>query len=60
MATARKTTARKPTAKKCPDCDGEGETTETVQVGSRKRRDTADRQAALCLACFGSGEASPT
>ncbi|MFI8501017.1 hypothetical protein ACIGFK_21360 [Streptomyces sp. NPDC085524] len=61
MATARKSTARKPTAKKCPDCDGKGETTETVRVGSRRTpRDTADRQAAFCLACFGTGEAPTT
>lgn len=58
MATARKTTARKP--KKCADCDGKGETAETVRVGSRKIRETADRQAALCLACFGTGEAPTT
>ncbi|MGW0467032.1 hypothetical protein ACWDX6_17400 [Streptomyces sp. NPDC003027] len=55
MAT-RKTTSRKPRAKKCPDCKGTGEITETVRVGSaRKPRETGDRQAALCLTCFGSG-----
>ncbi|MEU7280772.1 hypothetical protein AB0A69_18580 [Streptomyces sp. NPDC045431] len=55
---ARKTTSRKPQAKKCLDCDGTGEITETVRVGSaRKPRDTDDRQAALCLTCFGSGDA---
>ncbi len=58
MATARKTTTRKPVAKKCSDCKGTGETTETVHVGSRRTaRETADRQAALCLTCFGTGEA---
>ncbi|WP_328725687.1 hypothetical protein [Streptomyces sp. NBC_00259] len=56
--TTRKTTttARKPRAKKCPDCKGTGETAVTVRVGSaRKPRETADRQAALCLTCFGTG-----
>ncbi|MFG2774512.1 hypothetical protein [Streptomyces sp. NPDC048350] len=51
-------TRRKPAPKKCPDCKGTGETAETVQVGSRKRRDTAHRQAALCLSCFGTGDAT--
>ncbi|MFI6146121.1 hypothetical protein [Streptomyces sp. NPDC051109] len=60
IATAWKTTARKPTAKKCPDCEGKGETAETVRVGSRKIRETADRQAALCLTCFGTGEVPTT
>ncbi|MFD0026749.1 hypothetical protein ACFVJK_00595 [Streptomyces sp. NPDC127172] len=56
---ARKSPARKPAAKKCPDCKGKGEFTETVKVGSvRKSRETTDRQTALCLACFGSGEAT--
>ncbi|MEV3990381.1 hypothetical protein AB0J57_15880 [Streptomyces sp. NPDC049837] len=56
--TTRKTTARKPLPKKCPDCKGTGEITETVRVGSaRKPRETADRQAALCLTCFGTGDA---
>ncbi|MGW6566923.1 hypothetical protein [Streptomyces sp. NPDC054975] len=51
-------TRQKPAPKKCPDCKGTGETTETVQVGSRKRRDTEHRQAALCLSCFGTGQAA--
>ncbi|MGW4554512.1 hypothetical protein ACWEOV_12825 [Streptomyces sp. NPDC004365] len=54
MAT-RKTT--KPKSTRCPDCDGKGETTETVRVGARKGRATDDRQAALCLTCLGSGDA---
>jgi DnaJ-class molecular chaperone len=53
---ARNTTARRRRAK-CPDCDGKGETTETVRVGARKRRETDDRQSALCLTCFGTGHA---
>ncbi|MFI2349334.1 hypothetical protein ACH492_20220 [Streptomyces sp. NPDC019443] len=55
---ARKPTARKPRIKKCPDCKGTGEITESVRVGSaRKPRETTDRQAAFCLTCFGSGDA---
>ncbi|MEV7738342.1 hypothetical protein AB0O75_40865 [Streptomyces sp. NPDC088921] len=53
----RKTTAPKPEPAKCPDCDGKGEITETVQVGGRKKRLTDDRQSALCVTCWGSGEA---
>ncbi|MGI5530492.1 hypothetical protein ACQEVX_24845 [Streptomyces syringium] len=54
MAPRKRTTSpAKP--KKCPDCKGE-EVTEAVRVGtSRKRRETADHQTALCLTCFGSG-----
>ncbi|MFG2302383.1 hypothetical protein [Actinacidiphila glaucinigra] len=59
MAAARKTTARRLATTeppKCPDCQ-DGETTETVRVGARKGRETGDRQAALCLTCFGTGTA---
>jgi DnaJ-class molecular chaperone len=50
--------ARKPRARKCPDCKGAGETAESIRVGSaRKFRETTDRQAALCLTCLGSGTA---
>ncbi|MFI8182072.1 hypothetical protein OG539_22725 [Actinacidiphila glaucinigra] len=42
---------------KCPDCQGDGETAETVRVGARKGRETGDRQAALCLTCLGTGTA---
>ncbi|SNS79258.1 hypothetical protein [Actinacidiphila glaucinigra] len=55
---ARKTSRPAKTAPpKCPDCQGDGETTETVRVGARKGRETGDRQAALCLTCFGTGTA---
>ncbi|WP_202459588.1 hypothetical protein [Streptomyces sp. SID1328] len=54
MAT-RKKTPPKPAA--CPDCHGNGDTTETVHVGARKGRLTENRQAALCLTCLGTGEA---
>ncbi|WP_030170294.1 hypothetical protein [Streptomyces sp. NRRL S-813] len=63
MPTAKKPGARrkprpKPAPVKCPDCDGTGEVIETVRVGARKGRATDDRQTGLCLACWGSGEAS--
>ncbi|MBW5483741.1 hypothetical protein GPJ59_18070 [Streptomyces bambusae] len=51
---ARRAPAPAPT---CGDCNGSGETTETVRVGTRKLRETDDRQAALCLTCMGTGEA---
>ncbi|MET8690250.1 hypothetical protein ABZV77_39195 [Streptomyces sp. NPDC004732] len=50
--------ATKPRVKKCPECKGKGEITETVRVGARKGRATADQQTALCTACWGSGEAT--
>ncbi|GGN77580.1 hypothetical protein GCM10011579_059980 [Streptomyces albiflavescens] len=59
--TARKPAPRRKPAKpepaKCPDCDGVGESTESVRVGARKHRTTADQQTGLCLTCWGSGEA---
>ncbi|MFF4399374.1 hypothetical protein [Streptomyces sp. NPDC001480] len=55
-ATRRK--AAKPEPAKCPDCDGNGEITETVRVGPRKGRATDARQSAVCLTCWGSGEAT--
>ncbi|WP_030610022.1 hypothetical protein [Streptomyces achromogenes] len=59
MPTAKKPAARrKPRPKKCPDCNGIGEITETVRVGARKGRATDDRQTGLCLTCWGSGEAT--
>ncbi|MET9698462.1 hypothetical protein ABZY31_16260 [Streptomyces sp. NPDC006529] len=61
MATTRKTTTRKttpaPVPQKCAPCAGTGETTETVRVGSRKGRETTNRQSALCSDCWGTGEA---
>ena len=53
----RKNTAPKPEPVTCPDCDGKGEIAETVHVGGRKKRATDDRQAALCVTCWGFGEA---
>ncbi|MFD7602644.1 hypothetical protein ACFWAN_19280 [Streptomyces mirabilis] len=50
--------AAKPRVKKCSDCKGSGEIAETVRVGARKGRATGDQQAALCLTCFGTGEAT--
>lgn len=58
MPTAKKPAARRtPRPKKCPDCNGTGEISETVRVGARKGRATDDRQTGLCLTCWGSGEA---
>jgi DnaJ-class molecular chaperone len=62
MVTAKRPAGRRRTAvpeaaAKCPDCDGTGESTEAVRVGSRKGRPTADQQAGLCPTCWGSGEA---
>ncbi|MFF9128082.1 hypothetical protein ACF09J_33315 [Streptomyces sp. NPDC014889] len=56
-ATRRKTPPP-PAPAKCPDCDGKGEITETVRVGSRKGRATNDHQTALCLTCWGTGHAA--
>ncbi|MFE9937966.1 hypothetical protein [Streptomyces hirsutus] len=55
MAT-RKSPRRKPTPKPCPDCRT-GQTSESFQVGGRRKRISDDRQEALCLTCLGSGEA---
>ncbi|MDO0914459.1 hypothetical protein QQM39_27590 [Streptomyces sp. DT2A-34] len=46
----------KPKVTKCLECDGKGETAETVRVGARKGRATDHRQTAMCLTCWGSGE----
>ena len=54
---ARKTTA-KPRPKKCQDCQGTGEITETVHVGARKSRPTDHQQSVLCMTCWGTGTAS--
>ncbi|GAA2568632.1 hypothetical protein [Streptomyces lienomycini] len=64
MATAKKPAARRktraatPEPASCPDCNGTGEHTETVRVGARKGRVTADRQTVLCLTCWGTGHAT--
>ncbi|OSC69673.1 hypothetical protein B5181_12010 [Streptomyces sp. 4F] len=63
MPTAKKPNTRRKTAPppepaKCPDCDGKGEITETVRVGAHKGRATDDHQTALCLTCWGTGEAA--
>ncbi|MGW6948060.1 hypothetical protein [Streptomyces xanthophaeus] len=54
---AARKTARKAVPKQCETCGGKGETAETVRVGARKGRETANRQAALCTDCWGTGEA---
>ena len=59
MPAAKKPTARRtPRPKKCPDCKGTGETTETVRVGTRKGHATEDQQTGLCLTCLGTGLAA--
>ncbi|GAX50183.1 hypothetical protein [Streptomyces olivochromogenes] len=45
-----------PAPPKCGPCDGTGEVATTVHVG-RKRR-AVGKQAGICLACFGTGEAT--
>lgn len=60
MATARKPAARKARPKSCENCQGAGETTETVRVGARRGRETDNRQSALCTECWGTGKASTT
>ncbi|MFD4689754.1 hypothetical protein [Streptomyces sp. NPDC058463] len=56
---AAKRTRPAPAAKKkpCPDCKKAGQVSESFQIGSRKKRESADRQEALCLTCFGTGHA---
>ncbi|MBT2390137.1 hypothetical protein J7E87_12035 [Streptomyces sp. ISL-1] len=51
-APARKTAKPKP----CPDCQT-GQVSESFQVGGRRKRESSDRQEALCLTCFGTGQA---
>ncbi|WP_338696594.1 hypothetical protein V2W30_14055 [Streptomyces sp. Q6] len=59
MATARKRTPRKPVEPaKCETCKGSGEISVAVRVGGRKQRTTGHQQTGMCLACFGSGEAT--
>ncbi|WP_159395011.1 hypothetical protein [Streptomyces sp. 2323.1] len=43
----------------CPDCKA-GQNSETFQVGARKKRDSPDKQEALCLTCWGTGEVPTT
>ncbi|MEV8551205.1 hypothetical protein AB0L04_15420 [Streptomyces glaucescens] len=53
----RTTTRRRKTAPTpCPDCRA-GQTSESFQVGGRRKRLSDDRQEALCLTCLGTGEA---
>lgn len=52
--TARRTAKSKP--KPCPDCTT-GQVSEAFKVGTRSKRESTDRQEALCLTCFGTGQA---
>ncbi|WP_081237592.1 hypothetical protein [Streptomyces viridosporus] len=56
MAERKTTRRRKPAPTPCPDCRA-GQTSESFQVGGRRKRLSDDRQEALCLTCLGSGEA---
>ncbi|WP_371670376.1 hypothetical protein OG985_23760 [Streptomyces sp. NBC_00289] len=54
---AKKRTPRPaPVPAKCGPCQGTGEVARTVHVG-RKRR-VVGEQSGICLACFGTGEAT--
>ncbi|MFR9788768.1 hypothetical protein ACL07V_08825 [Streptomyces sp. MB22_4] len=55
MASRRKTTVRKTTPEPCPDCRA-GQTSESFQVGGRRKRVSDDRQEALSLTCLGTGQ----
>ncbi|MEV6649966.1 hypothetical protein [Streptomyces sp. NPDC051219] len=55
--TARKSTSRRAAKPKpCPDCKT-GQVSESFQVGGRHKHQSTDRQEALCLTCFGTGQA---
>ncbi|MFE7244257.1 hypothetical protein [Streptomyces sp. NPDC057580] len=56
-AAKRPRTAPAVKKKPCPDCKRAGQVSESFQVGGRTKRDSADRQEALCLTCFGTGHA---
>ncbi|MEV0222730.1 hypothetical protein [Streptomyces sp. NPDC050704] len=60
IVAARKTTAcrKAPVSEtaKCPTCDGSGEVDRAVRVGRKQR--VVGRQTGICLACFGSGQAT--
>lgn len=53
---ARKASASKEPAP-CPECKKAGQVSESFKVGARSKRESSDRQEALCLTCFGTGEA---
>ncbi|WP_405806250.1 hypothetical protein OG729_13645 [Streptomyces sp. NBC_00210] len=62
MTAAKRTTRRTakpkaaPEAAPCPDCQT-GQVSESFKVGGRSKRESTDRQEALCLTCFGTGQA---
>ncbi|WP_327719394.1 hypothetical protein OG381_31350 [Streptomyces sp. NBC_00490] len=59
VATARKPVRRrtvKPEPVKCTPCGGTGEVSRPVRVGRKGR--VVGQQTGMCLACFGSGEAT--
>ncbi|MDQ0845086.1 hypothetical protein [Streptomyces sp. V1I6] len=50
-STTRKTTKQQP----CPHCTT-GQVSESFKVGGRRKHQSDDRQEALCLTCFGTGQ----
>ncbi|GAA2647835.1 hypothetical protein [Streptomyces vastus] len=56
MATRKRPARKPPPSKKCQPCDGTGEVTRSVRVGRKQR--VVGQQTGICLACFGSGEAT--
>ncbi|GAA5611888.1 hypothetical protein CP981_12100 [Streptomyces platensis] len=57
MAAKKPAACKTASKKRCPDCKDVGQISETFQVGARKKRDSPHKQEALCLTCWGSGEA---
>ncbi|MFI9082128.1 hypothetical protein ACIGW8_37860 [Streptomyces sioyaensis] len=57
--TAKKPTAQVPAVNPCPDCTA-GQNSQTFRIGARKKHDSPDKQEALCLTCWGTGEVPTT
>ncbi|WP_406399804.1 hypothetical protein OH805_12155 [Streptomyces sp. NBC_00879] len=57
MTTAKRTRrTAKSKSTPCPDCTT-GQVSESFKVGARSKRESSDRQEALCLTCFGTSHA---
>ncbi|MER6612564.1 hypothetical protein [Streptomyces xantholiticus] len=57
MTSGKRSTRRTAKPKPCPDCRT-GQVSESFKVGTRSKRESTDRQEALCLTCFGTGQAA--
>ncbi|MFE0376426.1 hypothetical protein ACFW1M_12730 [Streptomyces inhibens] len=57
MATKKPAARKTATKKRCPDCKDAGQTSESFQVGVRRKHDSPHKQEALCLTCWGTREA---